>query len=70
MTLRLMSRPLTRSVASSVAYTSNKENFTKVLLEEGLATVHAYSAEQSGHANEYFAAEERAKDARKGLWHD
>lgn len=47
-----------------------KENFTKVLLEEGLATVHAYSAEQSGHANEYFAAEERAKDARKGLWHD
>jgi staphylococcal nuclease domain-containing protein 1 len=48
----------------------NKENFTKVLLEEGFATVHAYSAEQSGHANEYFAAEERAKEARKGLWHD
>ncbi|KAJ5708874.1 hypothetical protein N7493_010208 [Penicillium malachiteum] len=48
----------------------NKENFTKVLLEEGLATVHAYSAEKSGHANEYFAAEERAKEARKGLWHD
>ncbi|KAJ5381356.1 uncharacterized protein N7496_003784 [Penicillium cataractarum] len=48
----------------------NKENFTKILLEEGFATVHAYSAEQSGHANEYFAAEQRAKDARKGLWHD
>lgn len=48
----------------------NKENFTKVLLEEGFATVHGYSAEQSGHANEYYAAEERAKDARKGLWHD
>lgn len=48
----------------------NKENFTKVLLEEGFATVHAYSAEQSGHATEYFAAEQRAKDARKGLWHD
>ncbi|KAI9375758.1 hypothetical protein BJX61DRAFT_78233 [Aspergillus egyptiacus] len=48
----------------------NKENFTKVLLEEGFATVHAYSAEQSGHANEYFAAEQRAKEARKGLWHD
>jgi staphylococcal nuclease domain-containing protein 1 len=47
-----------------------KENFTKILLEEGFATVHAYSAEQSGHANEYFAAEERAKEARKGLWHD
>lgn len=48
----------------------NKENFTKVLLEEGFATVHAYSADQSGHANEYFAAEQRAKEARKGLWHD
>ncbi|PKY06323.1 transcription factor [Aspergillus campestris IBT 28561] len=48
----------------------NKENFTKTLLEDGLATVHAYSAEQSGHAAEYFAAEQRAKDARKGLWRD
>lgn len=48
----------------------NKENFTKVLLEEGLATVHAYSAEQSGNAAEYFAAEQKAKDARRGLWHD
>lgn len=48
----------------------NKENFTKVLLEEGYATVHAYSAEQSGNATEYFAAEQRAKDARRGLWHD
>ncbi|KAL3475140.1 hypothetical protein BJX99DRAFT_230310 [Aspergillus californicus] len=48
----------------------NKENFAKILLEEGFATVHAYSAEQSGHAAEYFAAEERAKEARKGLWHD
>ncbi|PLB45939.1 transcriptional coactivator [Aspergillus steynii IBT 23096] len=48
----------------------NKENFTKTLLEEGLATVHAYSAEQSGNATEYFAAEQRAKEARKGLWHD
>ncbi|KAL2820467.1 hypothetical protein BDW59DRAFT_116465 [Aspergillus cavernicola] len=48
----------------------NKENFTKILLEEGFATVHAYSAEQSGHATEYFAAEQRAKEARKGLWQD
>ncbi|KAE8352155.1 hypothetical protein BDV28DRAFT_135639 [Aspergillus coremiiformis] len=48
----------------------NKENFTKILLEEGFATVHAYSAEQSGHATEYFAAEMKAKEARKGLWHD
>jgi staphylococcal nuclease domain-containing protein 1 len=48
----------------------NRENFAKALLEEGLATVHAYSAEKSGNANELFAAERRAKDARKGLWHD
>ncbi|KAA8647033.1 hypothetical protein EYZ11_005272 [Aspergillus tanneri] len=48
----------------------NKENFTKVLLEEGFATVHPYSAEQSGHATEYFAAEQKAKESRKGLWHD
>lgn len=48
----------------------NRENFAKLLLEEGLATVHTYSAEQSGHANELLAAEQKAKDARKGLWQD
>jgi len=32
--------------------------------------VHAYSAEKSGNANELFAAERKAKEARKGLWHD
>ncbi|KAL8741746.1 MAG: hypothetical protein Q9190_005680 [Brigantiaea leucoxantha] len=48
----------------------NRENFAKLLLEEGLANVHAYSAEQSAHANELFAAEEKAKQARKGIWHD
>nr|POF22200.1 hypothetical protein CFP56_36285 [Quercus suber] len=48
----------------------NRENFAKVLVEEGLASVHAYSAEKSGNANELFAAEKKAKDARKGMWHD
>ncbi|KAI4275782.1 MAG: hypothetical protein LQ337_002943 [Flavoplaca oasis] len=48
----------------------NRENFAKLLLEEGYATVHAYSAEQSAHANELFDAEQRAKDARKGVWQD
>ena len=48
----------------------NRENFAKLLLEEGLASVHAYSAEQSGNANELFAAEEKAKATKKGLWHD
>ncbi|EED17570.1 transcription factor (Snd1/p100), putative [Talaromyces stipitatus ATCC 10500] len=48
----------------------NRENFAKLLVEEGLATVHAYSAEQSGHGPELFAAEKKAKEARKGIWHD
>lgn len=45
-----------------------KESFSKILVEEGFATVHGYSAEQAGNANELNAAEKRAKDARKGLW--
>ncbi|KAF7189541.1 Nuclease domain-containing protein 1 [Pseudocercospora fuligena] len=48
----------------------NRENFAKILVEEGLASVHAYSAEKSGHANELFAAEQKAKEARRGLWQD
>lgn len=48
----------------------NRENFAKLLVEEGLATVHTYSAEQSGHGPELIAAEKKAKEGRKGLWHD
>lgn len=48
----------------------NKVSFAKILVEEGFATVHTYSAEQSGNATELIAAEQRAKDARKGLWVD
>lgn len=46
----------------------NRESFAKLLVEEGLASVHAYSAEKSGNATELFAAEKKAKEARKGLW--
>ncbi|EPS37508.1 hypothetical protein H072_8785 [Dactylellina haptotyla CBS 200.50] len=46
----------------------NRENMAKLLVEEGLAQVHAYSAEQSGHGPELFAAEKSAKEARKNLW--
>jgi staphylococcal nuclease domain-containing protein 1 len=46
----------------------NKESFAKILVEEGFATVHSYSAEQSGNSNELQAAEKRAKEAKKGLW--
>ena len=48
----------------------NRENVARALVEEGLASVHAYSAEQSSHGPDLFAAEERAKAARKGLWKD
>lgn len=48
----------------------NRENFAKLLLEEGFARVHGYSADQSGNATELHAAEQKAKDARKGIWHD
>src|SRR6266480_6223077 len=44
----------------------NHESFAKVLVEEGLAEVHRYSAEQSGVATELFAAQKRAQEARKG----
>lgn len=48
----------------------NRENFAKVLVEEGFATVHAYSADKTGNSAELLAAEKRAKEEKKGLWHD
>ena len=48
----------------------NRENFSKQLLEEGYASVHAYSAEQSPNGPELFAAEKKAKEARLGIWKD
>ncbi|KAK4192756.1 hypothetical protein QBC35DRAFT_511640 [Podospora australis] len=48
----------------------NRESFAKVLVEEGFASVHEYSAEKSGNAAELLAAQQRAKEGRKGLWKD
>ncbi|KAK0655922.1 hypothetical protein B0T16DRAFT_317932 [Cercophora newfieldiana] len=48
----------------------NRESFAKILVEEGLASVHEYSAEKSGNAAELLAAQKRAKEGRKGMWHD
>ncbi|CCU79622.1 transcription factor [Blumeria hordei DH14] len=48
----------------------NKESFAKILVEEGFATVLEYSAEQLGNSSELLAAQQRAKEARKGLWVD
>ncbi|KAK0729844.1 hypothetical protein B0H67DRAFT_477470 [Lasiosphaeris hirsuta] len=47
----------------------NRESFAKLLVEEGLASVHEYSAEKAGNAAELLAAQQRAKEGRKGLWH-
>lgn len=47
-----------------------RESFAKILVEEGLASVHQYSAEKSGNAAELNTAEKKAKEARKGMWHD
>ncbi|KAI5808391.1 hypothetical protein BZA77DRAFT_362519 [Pyronema omphalodes] len=48
----------------------NGQNVARGLVEEGLASVNVYSAEKTGHANEYLGAENKAKAARKGMWHD
>ena len=48
----------------------NRESFAKLLVEEGLASVHAYSAERTGNAQELYAVEQRAKESRRGIWHN
>jgi staphylococcal nuclease domain-containing protein 1 len=48
----------------------NRENFSKILVEEGFAEVHEYSAEKSGNATELLAAQKKAKEGRKGMWAD
>lgn len=48
----------------------NRVSFAKLLVEEGLATVHEYSAEQSGNAAELLPAQQRAKEAHKNMWKD
>ncbi|KHJ31295.1 putative transcription factor [Erysiphe necator] len=48
----------------------NKESFSKILVEEGYAAVHEYSAEQTGNSSELIAAQRRAQESRKGIWTD
>jgi staphylococcal nuclease domain-containing protein 1 len=43
------------------------ENFAVMLLREGLATVHDYSASQSAHSQQLYAAEESAKEEKKNV---
>lgn len=43
------------------------DNVAALLLEEGLAQVHGYSADQSKHVNQLYAAERAAKQERKNV---
>lgn len=43
-------------------------NLAVMLLEQGLSSVHEYSASQSAHANQLFAAESKAKEAKLNIW--
>ncbi|KAJ3300565.1 hypothetical protein HK104_009900, partial [Borealophlyctis nickersoniae] len=47
---------------------NDRQNVAVMLLKEGLASVHDYSASQSPHANSLYEAERQAKEARKGMW--
>ncbi|KAG8833983.1 hypothetical protein FRC17_009765 [Serendipita sp. 399] len=48
----------------------NKENAAIALVKEGLATVHAHSAENLSWSKQLMEAEEEAKQARKNIWTD
>ncbi|KAF9094118.1 hypothetical protein BGX23_002501 [Mortierella sp. AD031] len=44
------------------------DNVAAALLEEGLASIHGYSADQSKHSGLLYSAERAAKQERKNLW--
>ncbi|KAJ1960903.1 hypothetical protein GGI12_003550 [Dipsacomyces acuminosporus] len=46
------------------------ESLAENLLQEGLATVHDFSAEQSPYTNRLYSAERRAKNDKLGVWAD
>ncbi|KAG8759264.1 hypothetical protein FRC14_006340 [Serendipita sp. 396] len=48
----------------------NKENAALALVKEGLATVHAFSAESLAWSKQLTEAEQEAKQARKNIWAD
>lgn len=45
----------------------HNENLSVSLLEEGLATVHSFSADSSSHTTQLYAAENRARSNRKNV---
>ena len=57
----------TGAFVGTIYESKTKESFAKVLLEEGFAHLHEYSAEQSGRYTQYSEATKRARNARKGV---
>ncbi|SNX83004.1 uncharacterized protein MEPE_01710 [Melanopsichium pennsylvanicum] len=51
-------------------YLNKSENLAVNLVQNGLATVHGYSAEATPFYKQLLDAEEKAKVGRLGLWHD
>ncbi|KAJ2928320.1 hypothetical protein H1R20_g8782, partial [Candolleomyces eurysporus] len=51
-------------------YLNKNENAAVALAKEGLASVHAYSAEALPWARQLFDAEEEAKKSRRNIWAD
>ncbi|KAJ3488096.1 hypothetical protein NLI96_g3083 [Meripilus lineatus] len=49
-------------------YLNKTENAALMLLREGLASVHDYSAEGLSYAKQLYEAEAEAKAARRGIW--
>ncbi|KNC97787.1 uncharacterized protein SPPG_06784 [Spizellomyces punctatus DAOM BR117] len=47
-----------------------RKNVAVMLMEEGYASVHGYSASQSPNAHALYEAEKKAQDAHKGIWKD
>ncbi|KAJ3018543.1 hypothetical protein HKX48_002822 [Thoreauomyces humboldtii] len=51
-----------------VTVNNERKNIAVMLLEEGLASVHDYSASTSPHSHAMYEAEKRAKTTHKGIW--
>jgi staphylococcal nuclease domain-containing protein 1 len=51
-------------------YLNRSENYAVTLVEQGLASVHGYSADNLSYGPQLCAAEKAAKEARKGMWAD
>ncbi|KAI8817141.1 uncharacterized protein EV422DRAFT_256727 [Fimicolochytrium jonesii] len=51
-----------------ITINDERKNVAAMLLEEGLASVHDYSASQSPNSHVLYSAEKGAREAKKGVW--